>query len=146
MKEVGKISYNKKGNNPNLTGEDSMYPDNLKYTDRHVWVEIDGNIAVIGITHHAKEQLGELTYIELPQEGDKIAAGNTLGQAESVKSISDIYAPVSGKIIEVNEAVLDEPAVVNADPYGDGWMIKVEMSNLAEADALLNAEQYQSKL
>jgi glycine cleavage system H protein len=123
-----------------------MYPDNLKYTLRHVWVEIDGNIAVIGITHHAKEQLGELTYIELPQEGDAIAAGNTLGQAESVKSISDIYAPVSGKVVEVNEAVLDEPAVVNADPYGDGWMIKVEMTNLAEADELLNAEQYQATL
>lgn len=123
-----------------------MYPDNLKYTSRHVWVEIDGNIAVIGITHHAKEQLGELTYIELPQEGDTISAGNTLGQAESVKSISDIYAPVSGKVTEVNEAVLDEPAVVNGDPYGDGWMIKVEMSNIAEVDELLNTEQYQATL
>jgi glycine cleavage system H protein len=123
-----------------------MYPDNLKYTSRHVWVEIDGNIAVIGITHHAKEQLGELTYIELPQEGDAIFAGNTLGQAESVKSISDIYAPVSGKVTEVNEAVLDEPAVVNGDPYGDGWMIKVEMSNIAEVDELLNTEQYQATL
>lgn len=146
MKEVGKISYNKNGDNFDLRGENIMYPDNLKYTLRHVWVEIDGNIAVIGITHHAKEQLGELTYIELPQEGDKIAAGNTLGQAESVKSISDIYAPVSGKVIEVNEAVLDEPAVVNGDPYGDGWMIKVEMSNIAEADELLNSEQYQATL
>ncbi len=143
---MGKISYNKNGDNFDLRGENIMYPDNLKYTLRHVWVEIDGNIAVIGITHHAKEQLGELTYIELPQEGDKIAAGNTLGQAESVKSISDIYAPVSGKVIEVNEAVLDEPAVVNGDPYGDGWMIKVEMSNIAEADELLNSEQYQATL
>ena len=123
-----------------------MYPDNLKYTESHQWVRLEGNVAVIGITDYAQEQLGEVVYLDLPQAGDDVTAGEVMGSVESVKSISDIYSPVSGSVVEVNEPLMDEPAKINADPYGEGWMAKIEMSNPTEVDALLNAVDYQAKL
>ena len=123
-----------------------MTPENLKYNDSHQWALITDGIAVIGVTDYAQEQLGEVVYVELPQLGDEVTAGEVMGSVESVKSISDLISPVSGKVIEVNEPLLDDPAQINKDPYGDAWMVKIEMSNLAEADSLLSAADYQAKL
>jgi len=122
-----------------------MYPDNLKYSERHQWVRVEGDAASVGITNYAQEQLGEVVYLDLPQLGDALSAGEVMGSVESVKSISDLYAPVSGKVIEVNEPLLDEPAKINEDPYA-AWMIKIEMTDAAEADAMLTAAEYQAKL
>lgn len=123
-----------------------MYPDNLKYAETHQWVRVEGNTAVVGITNYAQEQLGEVVYADLPQVDDTVSAGEVMGSVESVKSISDLYSPVSGKVIEVNEPLMDEPAKINSDPYGEGWMVKIEMSNPDEAANLLNAADYQAKL
>jgi glycine cleavage system H protein len=123
-----------------------MNPDTLKYSEHHEWVRTDGGTAVVGITDFAQEQLGEVVYIDLPQVGDELTAGQVMGSVESVKSISDLYAPVSGKVTEVNEALLDEPAKINEDAYDAGWMIKVAMANPGEYDALLTAAEYEAKL
>lgn len=123
-----------------------MYPDNLKYAETHQWVRIEGTTAVVGITDYAQEQLGEVVYLDLPQVDDDVAAGEVMGSVESVKSISDIYSPVSGKVIEVNEPLMDEPAKINADPYNEAWLAKIEMANPSEVDNLLSAADYQAKL
>ncbi|HEY3376677.1 MAG TPA: glycine cleavage system protein GcvH [Armatimonadota bacterium] len=123
-----------------------MNPDNLKYTETHQWVRVEGNVAVVGITSYAQEQLGEIVYLDLPQVGDDVTTGEVMGSVESVKSISDVYTPISGKVVEVNEPLMDEPGKINADPYGDAWMVKVEMANPAEAEGLLSAADYQAKL
>ena len=124
----------------------SIYPENNMYTENHAWARIDGNIAVIGITDYAQEQLGEVVYVDLPQLEDDVVSGEVMGSVESVKSISDIYSPVSGKIIEVNEPLIDEPGNINKDVYGEGWLVKIEMANPAEAETLLSAADYQAKL
>lgn len=126
--------------------KNAMYPADLKYTETHQWARIEGNTAVVGITNYAQEQLGEVVYLDLPQVGDEVTAGEVMGSVESVKSISDVYCPVSGKVIAVNEPLMDEPAKINEDPYGEAWMVKIEMSNPSEADALLNATDYEAKL
>ncbi len=123
-----------------------MYPDNLKYSEAHVWVRVEDSLAVAGITHHAQDQLGDVVYLSLPQVGDEIAAGEVMGSVESVKTISDLYAPVSGTVAEINETLLDETGLINTDPYNAGWMVKIEMSAPAEADALLTAAEYQARL
>lgn len=123
-----------------------MYPENILYTEKHAWARIEGDVAEIGITDFAQEQLGEVVYIELPQVDDEVIAGEVMGSVESVKSISDIFSPVSGKVIEVNEPIMDEPSTVNEDAYGAGWLVKIEMTVSSEADALLNAMDYQAKL
>lgn len=123
-----------------------MYPDSLKYSESHVWVRQEGNVAILGITSYAQEQLGEVVYLELPQTDDELAAGDRMGSVESVKSISDLYSPVSGKVVAVNEELLDEPGKINADPYEAGWLVKIEMSTPADVDALLSAADYQAKL
>jgi glycine cleavage system H protein len=126
--------------------EEKMYPDNLKYSEAHVWVRVEDSLAVAGITHHAQDQLGDVVYLSLPQVGDEIAAGEVMGSVESVKTISDLYAPVSGTVAEINETLLDETGLINTDPYNAGWMVKIEMSAPAEADALLTAAEYQARL
>jgi len=122
-----------------------MYPDNLKYSATHQWVRVEDGVAVVGITDYAQEQLGEVVYLDLPQVGDELTAGEVMGSVESVKSISDLYSPVSGKIIEVNEPLMDEPAKINQDPY-EAWMVKLEMATPTDLDGLLTAAEYQAKL
>ncbi len=123
-----------------------MYPDNVKYSETHQWVRREDNVAVVGITDYAQEQLGEVVYLDLPQVDDDLTAGEVMGSVESVKSISDIDSPVNGRVIEVNEKLLDEPAKINEEPYGAGWMVKIEMSNTTDYEQLLTAAEYQAKL
>ena len=123
-----------------------MYPENLKYSETHQWARIEGATAVVGITDYAQEQLGEIVYVDLPQVDDEVTVGEVMGSVESVKSISDLYSPVSGRVIEVNEELMDEPAKINSDPYEDAWMVKIEMSDPGQVDALLDAAKYQTKL
>lgn len=119
------------------------FPANLYYSKDHEWVEVEGNRARIGITDYAQESLGDIVFVELPQVGDELAAGDSFGVVESVKSASDVYAPVGGKVVAVNEALLDLPQDINADPYGKGWMIEVEMSDPAEIENLMDSGAYQ---
>lgn len=121
-----------------------MHPSDLRYHKEHEWVRVEGDVAVIGISHFAQDQLGEVVYVDMPDAGDPVVADDTFGEIESVKSVSELYSPVSGEIIEVNESLDDSPETVNADPYGDGWMIKVRMSDTAELDALMSAADYES--
>ena len=124
-----------------------MYPEYLKYKDTHVWVSVDGDIATIGITGYAAEQLGEIIYLDIaPQEGDEIVTDEGFGSIESVKSISDLISPVSGTVTEVNEGLMDDPTIVNNDPYKEGWMLKVQLSDVSELDDLLDVSGYKETL
>ena len=118
-------------------------PENLHYSKDHEWVRVENNVAVIGITDHAQEQLGDVVYVELPKPGESFSAHESFGSVESVKAVSEIFTPVSGEIAEVNQSLNDEPEKVNKDPYGDGWMIKVKMSTAGEVDSLLTAAEYE---
>ena len=122
------------------------YPDELKYHKEHDWARIDGDEAVLGITWFAQDSLGELVHYEPPTEGDTIARDTAYGEVESVKAVSDVIAPLSGEVLEVNQKVVDEPETVNADPYGDGWLVRIRMSEPAEADSLLDAGSYRELL
>ncbi len=117
-------------------------PDDLKYSEDHEWVRVEGNVATVGITDYAQDALGDIVFVELPEVGAATKTGETLSEVESTKSVSDIFAPLTGTITEVNGALDGDPAVVNSDPYGAGWMFKVEMSNPEEVDALMTAEAY----
>lgn len=121
-------------------------PANLLFTEDHEYCRIEGDTAVIGVSHYAQEQLGDITYIELPQEGDSFSKGDSLGVIEAVKAASDIYSPISGEVIEVNTKLEDNPELVNQDCYGDGWIIKIKMSDLSQKDSLMNAEAYKSHI
>lgn len=123
-----------------------QYPKEMKYDREHEWVRTEGDVAVIGISDFAQDQLGEVVYVDLPSVGDSIAAGDTFGEVESVKSVSELFSPVSGEIVGVNDALADAPETVNDDPYGDGWMIRVRLSNSAEVDGLMDADSYQAFL
>lgn len=118
------------------------HPTDRVYSEEHEWVVVDGDTATIGISHFAQDQLGEVVYIDLPSAGDSVVAGETFGEIESVKSVSELYAPVSGEIVEVNDALGDAPETVNADPHGEGWMVKVKMEDPAQVDELMGAEEY----
>ena len=120
-----------------------MYPTNLKYSKEHEWVKAEGSIATIGITSHAQSELGDIVYVELPKVGTKYNAMQEFGVVESVKTVSTLYCPVSGEVIEVNSGLSSKPEVINTDPHGEGWMIKVRMSNPADMDKLLSAADYQ---
>lgn len=115
----------------------------LKYSKEHEWVRVEGNKAVIGITDFAQDSLGDIVFVELPSVGENLEAEDTFGVVESVKTASDLYAPISGKVVEVNEALADAPEVVNQEPYGQGWMIVVEISDASQLANLMDAEQYQ---
>ena len=119
------------------------FPEDCKYTKQHEWVHVEGQVATVGITDFAQEQLGDVVYVELPAIGDKTSKEDTFGVVESVKAVSDIFAPVTGKVLEVNDDLPDNPAMLNEDPYGDGWLIKIEMSDPDEIDELLTAAEYQ---
>jgi len=118
-----------------------MIPDDLKYTKSHEWVKVEGNKAKIGITYHAQEQLHDIVYVELPNVGDELSKGETMGVVESVKAASDIYAPLSGKVVAVNDEVVDRPELLNEDPY-KYWLVEIEIANPSEVEELLNAEEY----
>jgi glycine cleavage system H protein len=117
-------------------------PADLKYTEAHEWVKIEGNIATIGITDYAQGELGDIVFVELPGEGDKVIQMEPFGTIEAVKAVSELFSPVSGKVVEVNSALDDDPIVINHDPYGDGWMIKVELSDTTQVEQLLDAAGY----
>jgi len=121
-------------------------PLGLKYSKEHEWVAAEEAVATIGITDHAQEQLGEIVYIELPAIGEKVSKDDPFGVVESVKAVSDIYAPVSGTVLEVNEDLAESPEVVNEDPYGDGWLIKVRVSDPADLDDLMDNEEYEQMI
>ncbi len=119
------------------------FPEDLRYSKEHEWVLVEGNVATIGITDYAQDRMGEITYVELPSVGDKVSKDDAFGVIESVKTVSDVYAPVSGTVLEVNDDLPDNPELLNDDPYGDGWMIKVEMSDPEELEDLLTAQEYE---
>jgi glycine cleavage system H protein len=121
-------------------------PPGLKFSKEHEWVAAEGPVATVGITDHAQEQLGEIVYIELPSVGEKVSKDDPFGVVESVKAVSDIYAPVSGTVVEVNEDLPESPEVVNEDPYGDGWLIKVKVSDPADFDDLMEGEEYEDMI
>ena len=118
------------------------HPADRKYSEEHEWVVIDGDVATIGISHFAQDQLGEVVYVDLPSEGDSITAGETFGEIESVKSVSELFAPLTGEIVAVNDGLSDAPETVNQDPHAEGWMIKVKLDDPAEVDGLMTAEEY----
>lgn len=117
-------------------------PSDLKYAKSHEWVRVAGDVATVGITDHAQHELTDVVFVELPEVGRKIKAGDACAVVESVKTASDIYSPVSGQITEINKSVVEDPALVNREPYGSGWFYKLKVSNAAELEDLLDAEQY----
>ncbi len=119
------------------------FPEDLKYSKEHEWVLVEDNVATVGITDYAQDQLGDIVFVELPAVGDKVSKEDAFGVVESVKAVSDIYAPVSGKVLEVNDDLPDNPEMVNEDPYGDGWMIKIEMNDPEELQDLMTAAEYE---
>jgi glycine cleavage system H protein len=119
-------------------------PENLKYTEEHEWVATKGQTVRVGITDYAQEQLGDVVYVQLPEVGQQIDAGSPVGEVESTKSVSEIYAPVSGEVSAVNEALTDQPELINTDPYGEGWIFEVTLEDPDALDALLEAEAYQA--
>ncbi len=122
----------------------SQIPAGLKYTKEHEWIKVEGNVGIIGITHFAQDQLGDVVFVEVPAVGRVLKAHEQFGVVESVKTVSDLYSPVSGKVIAVNEALEGTPELVNSDPHGEGWMIKVELANPAEVNELLDAAAYEA--
>jgi glycine cleavage system H protein len=122
------------------------YPDDLKYHREHDWARLDGDEAVLGITWFAQDALGELVHFEAPDPGATVTAGASYGEVESVKAVSDVIAPLSGEVLEVNQAVVDAPETVNEDPYGNGWLIRIRLSDASEADSLLDLEAYKQVL
>ena len=124
----------------------SDVPADLKYAKSHEWVRLNGDTATVGISDHAQHELTDIVFVELPEVGQQFRSGEACAVVESVKTASDIYAPLSGRILETNKAVVDNPALVNSEPYGAGWFFKIQLSNPGELAALLNPEQYQSQI
>lgn len=122
------------------------YPENLRYTESHEWVRVEGDVAVVGITDHAQDQLGDIVHVELPAVGKQVKKGAGAAEVESVKAVSDIYAPVTGTVVEVNKALDGNEAVINKDPHGEGWLFKVRMADPGEVAGMLDAAKYQGGL
>ncbi len=125
---------------------DASYPDDLKYHSEHDWARVDGDTATLGITWYAQDQLGEVVFFDPPEVGKTIAKDEPYAEVESVKAVSDVIAPVSGEIVEVNEALKDAPEQINDDSYGEGWLVKIKLSDPSEADSLMDAASYQESL
>ena len=124
-----------------------MNPENLRYSREHEWVRVgDDGVATVGITHFAQDELGDVVFVELPDVGDEVVQFEKMGEIESVKAVSDLYSPVSGSVVERNDALTDAPELVNDSPYEDGWMLRVEVSDSSEADGLLSAGEYEAFL
>ena len=123
-----------------------MYPDDLKYSKEHEWVRMEGNIAQIGVTVFAQDSLGDVVFIDLPDVGTEVGQFEKFGEIESVKAVSDLFSPIAGTIVDANSAAIDNPETVNTDPYGSGWLIKVEISDPSQLDELMDAETYEATL
>jgi glycine cleavage system H protein len=121
-----------------------MDPENLRYTKEHEWVLVENGVGTIGITFHAQKELGDIVYVDLPKPATLVQQGKTLGSVESVKAVSDIYTPVSGEVVEVNPALAESPEILNKDPYGAGWLVKIKLSDPGEPAKLLTAAEYQA--
>ena len=122
------------------------FPSDLKYTTDHEWVRLEGDTATIGISDHAQSELGDIVYVEVETVGETIEANDIFGTVEAVKTTSELYMPITGEVLEFNEKLTDEPELINTDPYGDGWIVKVKVANIADVASLLDAEAYQSEL
>lgn len=122
------------------------YPENFRYTKEHEWILVEGDTGTVGITEHAQKELGEIVYVDLPKPGATVEAGKALGSVESVKAVSDIYSPVSGEVVAVNDLLATAPEKLNEDPHGAAWLVKIRLSNPSEVDALLSASDYQAYL
>ena len=120
-----------------------MYPSDYLYSREHEWVRVEGDVCVLGITEFAQQELGEVVFVELPEVGQVFDAGDELGTIESVKAVAEVYTPVAGEVIEVNDAVVDDPELLNEDPHHEGWLIKIRFSSAADLKQLMNAEQYE---
>lgn len=121
------------------------FPDNLKYTSDHEWVSVDGNVATIGITDHAQGELGDIVYLDF-KEPDTVSQGDSVGTIEAVKTVADLFSPINGKVLEVNSGLNDAPETANTDPYGAGWMVKIEMANPSEIDSLMGVAEYKASV
>ena len=121
-------------------------PKNLKYTSEHEWISVEGDVATVGITSFAQGELGDIVFVEIETEGETLEKGATFGTIEAVKTVSDLFMPVGGEVLEINPVLESSPELVNKDPYGEGWLIKISITNPAELDGLLSAEQYQAML
>ncbi|EMA01405.1 glycine cleavage system H protein [Haloarcula vallismortis] len=121
-------------------------PDDLRYLESHEWVRVAGDTAAVGITAFAQDELGDVVFVELPEEGAELAAGEDFGVVESIKAVSDVYAPVSGTVTAVNDRLRDEPELLNEDPFGDGWMLEVEVADESEVDDLLSPDAYRDQI
>ena len=128
-----------------MAAEES-YPDDVRYHEEHDWARVDGDVASLGITWYAQDALGEIVHFEAPEEGSSVARDESYGEVESVKAVSDLISPVSGEVVEVNAAVVDEPEKVNDDPYGDGWLVKIRLSDASELGELMDADAYRKLL
>ena len=131
---------------PAAGSESGLNPPDRRYTTEHEWIKLEGEHYVVGITAFAQDQLGDIVYVELPKVGQKVEAGQAFGVIESVKTASDLYAPISGEVVEVNRELVDQPQVVNDDPYERGWMLKLRASEAGELEKLLTAEQYAEQI
>ena len=120
------------------------FPNNVKYTSEHEWIRVEGDVAYVGITDYAQDPLGDIVFVDIPTEGETLEKGEVFGTIEVVKTVSDLFLPVGGEVLEQNEALADQPELVNTDPYGEGWIIKIKPSNLSEMDELLDAEAYKA--
>jgi glycine cleavage system H protein len=120
-----------------------MYPTDYLYSREHEWIRVDGDIVVVGITEFAQEELGEVVFVELPEVGQMFNTGDELGTIESVKAVAEVYTPVAGEVVEVNDAVVDDPELLNDDPHGEGWLVKVRFSSASDLKELMNAEKYE---
>ena len=121
-----------------------MYPENFRYTKEHEWVLAEGDTGTVGITDHAQQELGDIVYVDLPKVGSRLEAGKSLGSVESVKAVSDIYSPVSGEVVEINQTLADAPETLNTDPHGAAWLVKIKLSGAAEIQNLMSAADYLS--
>lgn len=123
-----------------------QFPENLKYSKEHEWVRTEGEFAYVGITDHAQKELGDIVYVDITTVGQTLNANEVFGTVEAVKTVSDLFMPISGEVLEFNEALSSNPELVNTDPYGKGWMIKIKPTNLAELDTLMNAQEYKTMI
>jgi glycine cleavage system H protein len=128
----------------NLKIKEMNFPENLKYSKDHEWIRVEGNIGYIGITEFAQGELGDIVYVEIETEGEELSKDEVFGTVEAVKTVSDLFMPVSGKVIEVNKGLVTNPESVNKDSYGEGWMIKIELSNASELESLMDATAYKA--